>query len=181
MGVRSIKEAYRQYFNTDSGTAAYNAFKRLLYTEEDTLVEAINSNILQSLPFIRKDVINVCDIGGGDGNRIIRILKYLYAKYQMDYRLDFIEQSQQYIDAFDTKPISEFGVTKKYPDLFENVALPGRYDLVFLIHSIFAFENWKAVDKILSLPNCEDSKIIVVSNAPGSFLGELSSLQKILA
>jgi len=51
----------------------------------------------------------------------------------------------------------------------------GYYDLVLLIHSIFAFENGQAIMKVMELRNPE-GKVVVVSNASDSFLGGLKRL-----
>jgi len=47
--------------------------------------------------------------------------------------------------------------------------------LVFLIHSIFAFENDKTIDKVLSLRR-DSGNVVVVSNSPDSFLGGLKRI-----
>jgi hypothetical protein len=57
----------------------------------------------------------------------------------------------------------------------EDADLQRGYDLVFLIHSIFAFEDISTVDKILSLPNTGGS-IVIVSNAQNSFLAGLKKI-----
>ncbi len=173
--MKSIKEKYRQFLNTDRGADSYNQFKRLLYTEEDSLVQTLNNNVLQHLPIVQKEKLKICDIGGGDGDRITRILSYLNAKFKIRFKLDFVEQSKQYIDAFDAAKINEFAKTRKIHGLFENADLQPSYDLVFLIHSIFAFSIGKAAEQILSITN-QDGKIVVVSNSSKSFLGGLKVL-----
>jgi hypothetical protein len=127
------------------------------------------------LPFVGNALLDVCDVGGGDGNRIIRILKYLRARFDVHFRLDFIEQAKPYVDALDFSPIRDCCESTVFHNLFEEVVLPRRYDLVFLIHSIFAFENGKALDKVLSLSKSEGG-IVVVSNCPDSFLAGLKRL-----
>lgn len=173
--MKSIKEQYRRFLNTENGARTYNTFKRILYSEEDSLVQIVDNDVLQDLPLVRKNSLAVCDIGGGDGNRIIHILKYLHGKFHIRFQLDFVEQSRPYIDAFNSAPIDDFTDTSVFHGLFEEVALRNDYDLVFLIHSIFAFENGKAMGKVLSLPT-RDGNIIVVSNSPTSFLAGLKSL-----
>jgi hypothetical protein len=174
--MRSIKETYRQFLNTDKGTNLYNGFKRILYTDDDSLVQTLDNSILQNFSLFRKRSLRVCDVGGGDGRRIVRILKYLNTKFQNHFRLDFIEQSKQYVTSFDTTSISSFCEIRKYHTLFENVSLPEKhYDLVLLIHSIFAFENGRALDKVLALPS-KNGRVVVVSNAANSFLGGLKTL-----
>ena len=173
--MKSIKEAYRRFLNTDYGTSLYNAFKLILYGTEDSLVQTLNNNLLQNLLLIQKDCLDVCDIGGGDGGRITHIMKFLHSKFDVLFRLDFIEQSQQYVEAFDTKQIAPFCETTLFHALFEDFTAPKHYDLVFLIHSIFAFDNGGDIEKVLSMPGT-DGKILIVSNAPRSFLGGLKLL-----
>lgn len=173
--MNSIKEQYRRFLNTARGAQVYNSFKKILYTEEDSLVQTLDNDCLQDLPIVRQCLLNVCDVGGGDGNRIIHILKYLHEKFHIRFQLDFVEQSQPYIAAFDSAPINDFTEVSMFHGLFEELALPGQYDLVFLIHSIFAFENEDAMRKVLLLPN-RDGKIVIVSNSPTSFLAGLKSL-----
>jgi hypothetical protein len=173
--MNSIKEQYRLFLNTGQGARTYNAFKKILYSEEDSLVQTLDNDVLQDLPLVRKNPLTVCDIGGGDGNRVNHILKYLHGKFHISFQLDFVEQSHAFIDAFDASSIDGFTDTRIFHGLFEEIALPKKYDLVFLIHSIFAFENGNAMGKVLSLPS-QDGKIVIVSNAPTSFLAGLKSL-----
>lgn len=173
--MESIKQAYRDFLNTDYGARLYNSFKSILYKEEDSLVQTLNNDILQNLPLVKKDFLDVCDIGGGDGKRIVHILSFLHNKFGIRFHLDFIEQSRQYVQTFDDSKIKPFVKTTRFYSLFENVSLIRQYDLVFLIHSIFAFENGNAISKVLSLPNRE-GKVVVVSNSPVSFLAGLKSL-----
>ncbi len=165
----SIKLAYRHFLNTEHGVHAYGQFKQVLYTDDDSLVQVLDNNVLQHLPVISTDVLNVCDIGGGDGKRIRRILKFLRQKFDLRFKLDFVEQSSCFMCSFATEDIDSFCETHKFEMLFEDASLPGGYDITFLIHSIFAFENGLAVDKVLSLPNAGGS-IVVISNAEDSFL-----------
>ncbi len=171
----SIRLAYRQFLNTELGAIAYERFKRDLYTEDDSLVQFLNNGVLQNLTVIQRDVLDVCDIGGGNGKRIRNILKFLYEKFGMRFSLDFVEQSSYLMHSFDPHDISPFTTTKKFEMLFENASLARGYDLVFLIHSIFAFENDLAVNKVLSLPN-KGGAVVVVSNAQDSFLAGLKRL-----
>lgn len=172
---KSIKERYRWFLNTDFGSKIYLEFKEILYTREDSLIQTLNNDILQYLKLLQEEALEVCDIGGGDGNRIIHILKYLHSKFKNRFRLDFIEQSKQYINSFNPTEIADIAEVEKFHGLFEDVSLSKQYDLVLLIHSIFAFNNGRAIDKVLSLPK-QDGKIIVVSNSPQSFLAGLKNL-----
>lgn len=173
--MKSVKEKYRSFLNTDCGAQLYNEFKRVVYSREDSLVETLDNTVLQSLPQVRKKLVRVCDIGGADGKRIIRILRYLHGKFQIRFKLDLVEQSEPFINGFDASPIEDFTETRKFHELFEEARLSADYDLVFLIHSIFAFQDGEALEKVLSLPN-QDGTIIVVSNSSTSFLAGLKAL-----
>ena len=174
--MNSIKEAYREFLNTPEGAKVYRQFKRLLYAKEDSLVQWLDTSILRPLPAARGLNVRVCDIGGGDGDRITRILQFLHAKFKNRFRLDFVEQSAVYVAAFDPMPLAKFCRTKVHHSLFENVRLPLKsYDLVLLIHSIFAFESDVLTEKVLSLRR-RGGSIVVVSNSPNSFLGGLKRL-----
>src|SRR5437016_4612899 len=171
----SIKEAYKQFLNTEDGVRAYEQFKQILYTADDSLVQTLNNTVLQHLPAISTDVLNVCDIGGGDGRRITKILEFLHDKFALRFNLDFVEQSSALMRAFNAGEVAAFTDIHKFATLFENADLPGDYDFVFLIHSIFAIQNGSAVDKVLSLPNSRGT-IVAVSNAKDSFLAGLKRL-----
>jgi SAM-dependent methyltransferase len=171
----SIKLAYRHFLNTELGAEAYERFKRVLYTDDDSLVQTLNYSILQHLPVIARDVLKVCDIGGGDGRRIRKILKFLHEKFGLRFILDFVEQSSYFIRSFNSDDINSFTEAHNFEMLFEDAKLAGGYDLVFLIHSIFAFESDLVVDKVLSLSN-PGGVIVVVSNAQDSFLAGLKKI-----
>jgi hypothetical protein len=174
--VSSIKKAYCDFLNTPEGAHLYREFKRLLYAREDSLVQWLNTSKLRALPSTQLLNVHVCDIGGGDGDRITRILQFLQAKFKNHFHLDFVEQSALYVSEFDTEPLSRFCRTKVYHSLFEETKLSaGKYDLVLLIHSIFAFQNGESTQKVLALPRSGGS-IVIVSNAPNSFLGGLKRL-----
>lgn len=174
--MKSVKETYRQFLNTPAGIKSYHDFKEILYSPADSLVQTIDNLVLQHLPYEDREHLAVCDIGGGDGQRISQILCYLHDKFQISFHLDFIEQSKLYIDIFQPAKIATFVKTNKIHDLFEQATLKkGGYDLVFLIHSIFAFNNGNALNKVLSLAR-KGGYIIVISNAPRSFLAGLKRL-----
>jgi SAM-dependent methyltransferase len=168
----SIKSLYRQYLNTKEGAETYEQFKRVLYTDDDSMMGTLNANLLPHLPSNSAGVLRVCDIGGGNGRRIARILKFLHEKFDFRFELDFVEQSSPLMRGFDSREIDAFSEIKKFEMLFEDATLKTGYDLMFLIHSIFAFENSLAVDKICSLLK-PGGVVLVVSNAPDSFLAGL--------
>jgi hypothetical protein len=172
----SVKSAYCRFLNTKEGANAYRQFKRLLYAREDSLVQWLNPSVFQTLRAAQSVEVNVCDIGGGDGGRITRILQFLHAKFKNRFALDFVEQSKLYCDAFNAGPLARFCRTKKHHSMFEDVLFkPRYYDLIILIHSIFAFDNEYSTEKVLALRKL-DGAIVVVSNAPNSLLGRLKRL-----
>ncbi len=174
--MNSIQQAYRDFLNTPEGAALYRQFKQLLYARQDSLVQWLNASVLLTLPAARKLNVRVCDIGGGDGDRITRILQFLQGKFKNRFRLDFIEQSGLYVSEFSRKPLPQFCRAEVKHCLFEDAKLTaGSYDLVLLIHSIFAFENGSSTRKVLDLRR-KDGSIVIVSNAPNSFLGGLKQL-----
>lgn len=81
--MKSVKETYRQFLNTDAGIKFYHDFKEILYSPADSLVQTIDNLVLQHLPYMDQDYLEVCDTGGGDGRRISRILRYLHEKFQI--------------------------------------------------------------------------------------------------
>jgi SAM-dependent methyltransferase len=173
--MRSIKEQYRCFLNTPVGAHIYKRFKQILYTSEDSLVEVLKNTALQDFSPPHCERLSVCDIGGGDGNRIVRILHFLHRRFDVGFRLDFVEQSRPFISEFDATSLKSYTQIKLVHGLFEEVALSGNYDVIFLIHSIFAFENEDALKKVLSLLRA-GGRIIIVSNSTNSFLAGLKSL-----
>ena len=174
--MSSIKKAYRDFLNTHEGANVYRQFKRLLYARNDSLVQWLNPSVFQTLPAVRGLKVRVCDIGGGDGDRITRILQFLQSRFGNRFHLDFIEQSALYVSEFDPAPLSQFCRTKVHHKLFEETELSAKsYHLVLLIHSIFAFENGNSTEKVLALRR-DGGSIVVVSNASKSFLGGLKRL-----
>lgn len=174
--MNSVKTSYCDYLQSDAGARIYNDFKQLLYSNADSLVQVLDQNIIGTLTFLSGKRLSVCDIGGGDGKRITAILKHLHKVRGNSFNLDFIEQSRIYSATFGANPVGSFCTTRIHNKLFEETSLPlGRFDVVFLIHSIFAFNNEKSLDKVLSLRKPK-GKVIVVSNAPNSFLGGLKDL-----
>lgn len=174
--MSSVKTAYCEYLQTEHGANVYNDFKRLLYSGQDSLVQVLDRDIVDALSLLTRDRLKVCDIGGGDGRRITAILRHIGKQHGAKIDLDFVEQSHFYAQAFRTHPVGAFCNTTVHDMLFEETELPrNAYDLVILIHSIFAFDNGNAVEKVLSLRK-RDGKVIVVSNAPNSFLGGLKDV-----
>ncbi len=176
MAEHSAKEAYRRFLNTRHGADVYREFKRILYTDGDSLVRRLNRQVFEPARLARRTPLRVCDIGGGDGDRALRIVRFLADMFGARVELDFVEQSEPYLEDFRNRQPGTLCEAHIHQGLFEHAALePGAYDLVLLIHSIFAFENEDAVDRVLSLPS-STGKIVVVANATSSLLGGLKRL-----
>jgi hypothetical protein len=174
--VHSIRQLYRDFVNSQRGAAVYKRFKRILYSERDSLVAQVCTSILPRLPAVRRERVQLCDVGGGDGERIIAIVDHLHRRSRNACDVDFVEQSRVYTDDFARKTKPPFLRATIHFGLFEDVSLPPRaYDVVFLIHSIFAFANGAAIEKVLGLVR-DDGSAVVVSNAPDSFLAGLKRL-----
>jgi hypothetical protein len=172
---RSIKTAYRGYLNSEAGVRAYARFKQILYSKEDSLVQNLIP-VLRNLPSFASDPLKVCDVGGGDGGRISRILRFLHEEFGFGFELDFIEQSSYLMRRFDVTQVADFADVRKFESLFEEADLPkGKYDLIFLIHSIFAFQDKNVLEKVFSLRNPRGF-VFVVTNAENSFIGGLKKV-----
>ena len=169
--MESVRLKYIKYLQTNFGTQKYLDFKKILYSENDSLVQVLNNNYLSLIKPYRKSKLKVCDIGGGDGYRILNILSFLNRKYHIRFSLDFVEQSEIYCKLFTNKfSINNNDIESNVlNNLFERVEFTEQYDLLFLIHSIFAFDNGNAINKLLNLVK-GDGNIIVVSNSTDSFL-----------
>lgn len=176
MKLVSVKQAYREYLQTRRGADIYREFKRILYGQDDSLANEISRVLTKELSTGQREKLKACDIGGGDGDRISRVIRSLHKEFGTCVDLDFIEQSKIYIDEFVPEREIPFCAVHKIPGLFEDAHLVEKcYDIVFLIHSIFAFQDEEAVNKTLSLVK-KGGLIIVVTNAGDSFLGGLKKL-----
>jgi hypothetical protein len=101
---------------------------------------------------------------------------YCHAKFDCTFCVDFIEQSGEFCDRYRKRIESGAYSASVFHSLFETAPVESAaYDLVFLIHSIFAFESRDAVRKVLSLPRA-GGRIVVVSNDESSFLGGLKRI-----
>lgn len=172
----SVKNAYCEFLNFHEGVELYRNFKHLLYGSSDSLAQWINKELINDLIPKQQKIIKICDIGGGDGDRIGRIISYIHKQFQSNCYLDLIEQSSTFASYFDVRNLRQFCEVRIFSQRFEDASIPSRnYDLVFLIHSIFAFESVEVIQKALSLANA-NGKIILVSNSSSSFLAGLKAI-----
>lgn len=172
----SVKSAYRRFLDTGLGATTYKEFKRILYTDRDSLVQVVNTVVAEHLNVSKGRQLRICDIGGGNGDRVAAIMRFLNEHSYRKLALDFVEQSGPYVEEFRHGHCEPFCTSQIHHGLFEQTDLAvGEYDLVLVIHSIFAFQGHAAVDKVLSLRSPHGT-ILVVSNSPASFLGGLKAL-----
>ena len=170
----SIKRKYKSFLSSKEGTGLYNDFKNILYGHPDSLIEYFKHHFLTDKFVPHSKKLNICDVGGGDGKRIIQILEFLHEKYNKQFHLDFIEQSSVFCKAFETNlhKITPYSTVNIQNCLFEEANFTRKYDFIFLIHSIFSLQDSSNILKLLQLLN-SNGKIILFSNAADSFLGIL--------
>lgn len=184
--MTSAKDAYKAFLNTKEGADAYNAFKDILYSPSDSLAQKINQKIIRELVSNRENSIRICDIGGGDGRRMTHILSFLAREnsyHDLKFQLDVVEQSKFFCEEFENR-VSKSKIHNTevhiyhglFEDLFgklrENESL---YDIVFLIHSIFALKDEQTFRNINSLVK-PGGKIVFISNARDSLLAKLKRI-----
>lgn len=179
--MNSVKKAYKEFLNTKNGCKVYNDFKDVLYTPSDSLAQKINREIIQHLVSNRQNPIKICDIGGGDGRRMMHILSFLAQKKpDLEFNLDVVEQSELFCKEFKRRAaeIENTKVVNIYHGLFEDLfdmLTQGSYDIVFLIHSIFALQDIEIYHNINSLVK-PGGKIVFISNARDSLLAKLKRI-----
>jgi|GEM_PF-1364397 len=168
--MKSVRQNYKSYLDCIDGARAYNNFKSKFYTIQDSVVDHV---VIELENHFQSKKLDVLDIGGGDGKRIIQILKTLHTSRQLKFSLDFIEQSEAFMNEFE---VSNYSI-KSYTDIntyhsdFEKVHLSNRYDVILLIHSIFAFNEQQVIADLVNKLS-ENGVIIIVSNSDSSFLAK---------
>src|SRR5262245_49492533 len=87
-----IQEDYLNFIGSDRGVDCYGRFKKLIYGEADCLVDAVLDILFKHLDSSRV-YSRVCDLGGGDGLRVLKLIQSLrlHEKSQVTYTC--IEQS----------------------------------------------------------------------------------------
>ncbi len=167
-----VKDKYKNYLQTRAGIDKYNAFKTILYSEKDTLTENIFSNHISKLKLAK--AISICDVGGGDGKRIIDLATKINKQFDCNIRIDFIEQSSLMCADFQTnsQQLDNFCKVEIHADEVEDTVLQNDYDIFFLIHSIFCFPDFSVFQKLLDRVK-SDGVLYVVTNTADSFLAKL--------
>jgi len=175
--MKSVKDEYKKYLQTISGTEIYNNFKEILYSKNDSLVSYFNNEILKEI-LPEQNQIKICDIGGGDAKRLKSIGSLLTGfDSNRNLSLDIIEQSREFCSQakMNLSKNNPFYKVNIFNQLFENYSTDSKYNLIFLIHSIFAFQDTNSIIKVFN-SLAEDGKVILFSNAPDSFLATLKQL-----
>lgn len=170
-----VKNEYKEYLGEQHGADNYLNFKHILYSKNDSLVKQVIQRVRPILTNIKKERISICDIGAGDGFRISQIIKYFSDNKGFNLKLDFIEQSPVFCSYFDKyrDSINRACEISIFNDLFETCFdYNKKYDIIFLIHSIFCLDQENLIDKLLSSLN-ENGHIIVVSNSANSILANI--------
>jgi hypothetical protein len=176
--MKSAKETYLEYLDSKEGYDAYNKFKLWLYGLEDSLVQKIYQDTLKPLLEKHAGVFSVCDIGGGDGKRIIALLSKAHRDFpHIQFKLLFIEPSHAgFISAQRTfQDIADFSSIAVQNTTFENSEVGERFDLVLSIHSIFTFSQHETILKLLNLKT-DTGKILIIANHPESMLARLNNV-----
>jgi hypothetical protein len=169
-----VKDKYKSYLQTRVGIDKYNAFKTILYSDKDTLAETLFNNYISKLKLAK--AISICDVGGGDGKRIVDLEKKIYSQFHCNIHLDFIEQSNLMCTDFETKShqLDNFSEIDIHSEEAEDFFLNTDYDIVFFIHSIFCFSDFSVLQKMFD--RVKDGGVLyVVSNSSDSFLAKLKN------
>jgi len=167
-----VKDKYKNYLQTRTGIDKYNAFKTILYSEKDTLTENVFSNHISKLKLAK--AISICDVGSGDGKRIIDLTTKINNQFDCNIQLDFIEQSSLMCADFQTnsQQLDNFCKVEIHAIEVQDTVLQNNYDIVFLIHSIFCFPDFSVFQKLLDRIK-SDGFLYVVTNTADSFLAKL--------
>jgi hypothetical protein len=172
----SVKDRYKNYLKTKEGVETYNEFKDILYNRPDSLIETLFSRYISKLGL--KEAITICDVGGGDGKRIIDLTNKIRHAFNCRVDLDFIEQSGLMCRMFSQsiKRTGCFNKAKIFNSQIENsqLQLQDKYDIVFLIHSIFCFNSFSIIQKLYNRLN-KNGVLVLLTNSGESFLGTLKS------
>ena len=165
-----VKEKYKQYLSTREGADIYNRFKEILYGNPDNLVLTLSNRLSAR---ITKKKINILDIGGGDGKRLLLLMDTLNAK-GVECSATLVDQSKIFIEDLET---SDNFTANIYPvhSTFEAFESLETYDVILLIHSIFTFKDASYVDRLKKLLNSQ-GVIIAISDSPDSLLAGLKAI-----
>lgn len=170
--MKDAKTKYLEYLNSPEGAVKYNEFKNILYGKRDTLIQALFKIVY--LKVKNKKEIDILDIGGGDGRRLRHLID-LFQKKKIAVKADLVEPSEEFI-----KNCIRESAKGKYPinsekNTLEKFSTKKKYDIIFLIHSIYTFRSNAYLAKIKRMLK-EDGVAIFITNAKNSLLGGLKKI-----
>lgn len=158
-------ESYCKFLRTEKGVLSYGNFRSFYYGETDAVVELVSA-LLRGLNG-EGTPVSICDLGGGDGYRLSRILM---RSRMAPEEVVVIEQS----------PMMAVGAKRTLRGCavrqrvlccrMEDLIWRGRFKVVLALHSMFTLEpaiGWGVVNEMK-----EDAGLaIVASNSEDGFLG----------
>jgi len=156
-----VKQSYQDFLETEEGARSFNAFKRILYSEEDSKVKRIADIILRGN---ENDHLSILDIGGGNGKRLSQ-LQHILNEHDIVVDATIVEPSK----AFVRNIPPEFKVIHAK---YEDTDIPEQFDLALMIHSFYCFHDISYVGKLRQNAGI----IYIAGNSPGSFLGGLKKI-----
>jgi ubiquinone/menaquinone biosynthesis C-methylase UbiE len=170
--MKDVKRQYLDYLNSTEGASKYNEFKNILYGKKDSLILNLFDIIYPKI--ISKKEIEILDVGGGDGKRLRHLLD-LFKQKGIKAKAHLVEPSEEFI-----KNCIKESAKKKYSivttkSTFENFSAQSKYDIIFLIHSIYTFRNSSYLNKIRRMLKKDGVAVFIVNDAD-SFLGGLKRI-----
>ncbi len=170
--MQDVKQQYLDFFSSDVGAAKYARFKEILYGKDDNLVKELFDRIVPFLP--QKEQLNILDIGGGDAARLKKIISLLKERGFI-VSATVVEPSKAFARALLLSSDFKKSKIKLRPSKFEDFISQEKFDLIFLIHSIYTFRDKKYISSISSLLS-KGGKVFVVSNSSDSILKKIKQV-----
>jgi SAM-dependent methyltransferase len=173
----SIVAAYQGFLNTRRGATAFRRYRELVYGSpvNDTLVAALIPIIVANERIARAPTLRVCDIGGGDGARVALIVKTIEEKFKSTCHVDLVDPSEPLVDIAERSQGWRRGQLRIFNAKIEDVTLPGKYDLVLLLHSIYAQVPGHAVSRLPDLLR-SGGVAVAVANLADGFVGQMKEV-----
>ena len=170
--MKDAKTQYLEYLNSPEGAVKYNEFKNILYGKGDTLIQALFKIVYPKLK--NKKEIAILDIGGGDGRRLRHLID-IFKKKKIVAKADLVEPSEEFIkNCIQASGKGKYSINSQR-NTFEKFSTKNKYDIVFLIHSIYTFRNDAYLKKIKKMLK-EDGVAVFITNAKDSLLGGLKKI-----
>jgi len=170
--MKDAKKQYLEYLDSEEGIWKYNEFKKILYGKDDSLIPKLFRIVYPKVK--NKKELDVLDVGGGDGRRLKHLMD-LFKKKGIDSKAHLVEPSKAFISECKKKTDQKKHSLRIEKKTFEKFSTKDKYDVIFLIHSIYTFKNRSYLDKIKKMLK-EDGLAIFVTNGDGSFLAGLKKI-----